>query len=419
MNICELIILIVISTILLANYCKHFDLMYPPVLQSALWLVIYSIYLFDKSDLIPVSGRIDFIIVLGVVLFSLGSFFATHKLRFRPENSVHFVYSFEYNKAVSDTLFWLSFLLLPVFIYHAYEIGRGSGAESFLSGLRNSIIDEEAQEATSFLRYLVPVSLASSWSQLMIKEHTGKKLKLYISLLVALAYSFFSTARTSFFILFITWFGILMMLRRISISKGIAYFFTLMTGVFIVIGTLYGKGINGGSDLASSIETFGDLAKSYIVAPLPALDGYLNDLNEFTFGQNTFRAFIVIVNKFGTHLAMQPLRQEFVFVPMQTNVYTVYQAYLKDFYYYGLIFIQLFAGFLHGFFYKKAVSGSSFFIVIYSLSLYPLFMQFFDDQYFKAMSLWLQFSIIFAFLYYKVYLGKELTPGYGRIGMRS
>jgi oligosaccharide repeat unit polymerase len=86
--------------------------------------------------------------------------------------------------------------------------------------------------------------------------------------------------------------------------------------------------------------------------------------------------------------------QPYIKTPVLTNVYTVYQPYFLDFSYVGVVLIQFFLGLLHGHIYKRAVSGSAFFVTLYGLSLYPLVMQFFQDQYLNLLSTWVQFAVV-------------------------
>lgn len=394
-----------------ANYAKHNDVLYPPVLQAALWLVIYIVYLSSKAELIQVANRINYIIIGGVFFFSVGGCLATYGLKFSASNAKPTIIPASiYNKYMLDILFYFSLVMLPFFIYSSYSIGKSTGADQFFVGLRIAMIDDTTPKGSPLWGYLVPISMALVWCQIIIKQKMQKPTKLYLSLFIVISYAFFSTARTSFFIFIIVAFGILAIMRRISISKALIYLSTLLLGVFIAVGTFFGKGINDNVNFIDNINSLLLFLKSYLVASIPALDIYIDGLTEVSFGKNTFRIISAILNAIGFNFDMPPLRQEFVNVPLQTNVYTLYQPYISDFGYFGVIIIQLVAGFTHGYFYRKAVLGVGFFVALYSIMLYPLFMQFFDDQYFRAMSLWLQFTIIFSCVFNFKYKNRKLSP---------
>jgi oligosaccharide repeat unit polymerase len=117
------------------------------------------------------------------------------------------------------------------------------------------------------------------------------------------------------------------------------------------------------------------------------------------YGENMLRFLFVILNKLGFNIRPVLLRQEFVAVPLLTNVYTIYQPYYGDFSIFGALLIQFFLGLWHGFIYLKARLNKPLYIILYALFLYPLFMQFFQDQYFNLLSTWIQCFIVL-FLYF-------------------
>jgi oligosaccharide repeat unit polymerase len=88
------------------------------------------------------------------------------------------------------------------------------------------------------------------------------------------------------------------------------------------------------------------------------------------------------------------LIKEFTYVPDLTNVYTVYEVYFRDFSYSGILIPPLFlVG--HYWLYRKALLFGGVWIFYYSASVYPLVMQFFQDQYFSILSLWIQVAFWF------------------------
>jgi len=81
--------------------------------------------------------------------------------------------------------------------------------------------------------------------------------------------------------------------------------------------------------------------------------------------------------------------REFTLVPDLTNVYTVYDPYYRDFGNLGFLFVFIFI-ILHVAFYQRSYSKGGIYVFLYSATLYPLIMQFFQDQYFSLISMWAQ-----------------------------
>jgi oligosaccharide repeat unit polymerase len=130
----------------------------------------------------------------------------------------------------------------------------------------------------------------------------------------------------------------------------------------------------------------------YALAPLPAFDLFLHRGDALQYGANTFRTLMAVAAKLGLNAHPVPLVEEFVDIPGagRWNTFTVYRPYYADFGLAGALGAMFVLGAAHGLIYRRARSGDHFFIAIYALSLYPLLMQFFQDQYFSLMSLWIQ-----------------------------
>lgn len=114
---------------------------------------------------------------------------------------------------------------------------------------------------------------------------------------------------------------------------------------------------------------------------------------DFTFGENTFRFLRAVLNSIGYNLKTNSLVNNFVNISNDnaSNVYTFYHYYAMDF---GMIYaliIQFFIGVFHGYLYVKMTRKSPFWVYLFALSIYPLLMQFFQDQYFSLTSTWIQY----------------------------
>lgn len=112
-------------------------------------------------------------------------------------------------------------------------------------------------------------------------------------------------------------------------------------------------------------------------------------------GLYTFRFFCAIFNALGFNLKVVSIVEPFrIFLDnLNGNVYTVYKWYANDFGVVYAVIMQGIFGFIHGkiaknYFQKKNVKS----MVIYSISFFPLFMQFFDDEYISKTSTWIQIA---------------------------
>jgi oligosaccharide repeat unit polymerase len=144
------------------------------------------------------------------------------------------------------------------------------------------------------------------------------------------------------------------------------------------------------SGFSENLESFLENLISYTIAPVLALFGLMNTELMLDYGLNSLRGLIAVLYSFG--LIESPpvnLIKNYEFVPNPTNVYTVYEVYFRDFYYFGLLIPPLFL-LVHWWLYAKALRIGGRWVFYYAASVYPLLMQFFQDQYFSLFSMWVQ-----------------------------
>jgi oligosaccharide repeat unit polymerase len=288
---------------------------------------------------------------------------------------------------------------LPFYIRASYQIFLESNKEEFFTGLRNELY--EGEKGIGVLKYLTSLSFATFGFNLFSfyrKKGKIENLLLIISLICVLGYTIFATGRVFFLSLLSIFIGIKSMSKtKTPVWHFMAIFFGFIL-LFILLGAVYGKGANLYSSFAENIPLAIEGVGMYTVAPLNALDLQINTNNFLpSNGDYTLRFFLKIIMEMGfmSQRKIQPLIQDYSFVPYPTNVYTYYQPYIRDFgLLYSLIMLMIF-GALHSWVYRKAVrTGSLRFILYFSFLLYPLLMTFFNDVYMVG------FSFLFQLLVY-------------------
>jgi oligosaccharide repeat unit polymerase len=225
-----------------------------------------------------------------------------------------------------------------------------------------------------------------------------------ISLLISLAYASAYAGRTVFLSLFLMLSGILLATRRVSPIRVISVFGVAGLLVFVIVGIALDKGGTTfaalfDSDVWDGASALGDVVVFYMLAALPSFDMHMLSKEHYDLGVNTFRFLFAVLNRIGFEAEVVPTIKEFQGLPFTSNVYTVYRPYFDDFSIFGAIFIQLFLGLLHGSLYRNMGKGPVH-IMLYSIFLYPLFMQFFHDQYFSVLSMWIQYGLLLALYSY-------------------
>ena len=125
--------------------------------------------------------------------------------------------------------------------------------------------------------------------------------------------------------------------------------------------------------------TFLDFFAIYVLSPAVAFEYVEEDLTP-QLGSHTFQTIYMFLNRFGGDYEVNAKIQEFVWVPLPTNVYTVFQPFFEDFKYKGVALFAMFYGVFSGLAYRMARNGNSVGKCLYVYVVYVLALQFFQEN---------------------------------------
>jgi oligosaccharide repeat unit polymerase len=401
MNALQCLTLWGVFTLAIVNYRRFRDVLYPPVIQAIVWFVVLAGYLMNKDKFNEVSDDLYLIVLNGVLMFSIGGYLTTYKVRIPVLQTSDAPYTLT-DSAYSRLLFWFPLLCLPLFLIRAYELGHGGPTDFLLINIRHVLLTEGLEEGYGVLQYLVPISFLSSGLQLYRHLYHDNWLRLGVSFTVAITYAVLSTGRGFVLLLLIMLAGITMITRKTDPLRGWGYFTMALCGALLFAGYMLQKGLHVQNDLSENVLALQQHFTAYLVGSLPAFDHYWHADQELEYGVNTFRSVLAGLQRIGLDVEVPPLIQEMVYIPIEFNVYTIYLPYSKDYGAAGILLVQLLFGAWHGYLFKKANGGTPFHVMLYALFLFPLVMQFFQDQYFSLLSMWLQFGSLMVILFYRL-----------------
>jgi oligosaccharide repeat unit polymerase len=159
------------------------------------------------------------------------------------------------------------------------------------------------------------------------------------------------------------------------------------------------------------------ILENYLCGGVVAYVDWIN-MSHHTYGYGiyTFRFFLAIINAVGFDVEVVPMVEKYVanINGNVGNVYTFYKWYANDF---GLLYAmswQFIVGIIHGYITKKMYSRKTEkWLLVFSISFYPLVMQFFMDEYITMLSAWVQIAFwIVIFLNTKVFYTHSQVPVY-------
>lgn len=168
---------------------------------------------------------------------------------------------------------------------------------------------------------------------------------------------------------------------------------TIVVSVFILVFTLQlARGGNYKIEKDFLITFF----YGYFLSPLPAFDLLLKgeiNLETNMFGGGSLQFFYRVLERFGVCSVPELVYRSnnWVAVPVLTNVFTILGNYYTDFKVLGIILVAMIYGLIYGILYSKLSKGHSIFSrIFYALWYYCLIFQFFGDWFFGFFSVTLQ-----------------------------
>ena len=373
------------------------DIAYPPFLQNLVWIAVLSLLAIFGSDFSSVNGFILTAVTLAAVGFSVGGWIAYASQR-KERRKLEVEPSKDYTRALT-ALTILAVGIFPLFLWRILTIAQFDISQGFFNRLREALIADDGQNMAGIGYYFYLCLIIFLLHYISSKRIFTIRNAIFFALPLSVAILF--VAKGFVFFLLCAFVGATLVQRKASSAQAIALASAIFGSTFLLI--IFARS----SDSAAGSEFVVESLKVYSLAGLPAL----TELTSFGLsgnGENVFRNLVVWLSRLGFDLTPPPMLQPYVYVPYGTNVYTYLRPYLIDFGLLGVFFFNGLLGFISVYSYLKARGGSAPFIIIHSLLYYPLIMQFFDDQYFQLLTLWIYISV-FLIIYFKLFRYR-ITP---------
>jgi oligosaccharide repeat unit polymerase len=394
----ELLLLITIAGFTLASH-RSMGLANPFQIYFLIWLLVFFGYYFSGNSYIKVQPEflMLFLVAKSISFMLLIIILKNSSLRLAARTIT--VIKVKNASLVSIAQIIVT-VLMPFAYSKALSLSGGFDIFSVLGYIQLRSSMTEDGQGFGFLAYFSVLSyIVSSISVVMyVKKEIGI-VRLIFSISVSLFYVYLATGRTGVLLLLILLFAPSILLKIIKI-KAILIFSLLVTILFVFIASMTAKGISIDANFSENLKSFLENIRGYTVAPFLALSVFINSEFSLGFGENIFRTFFALAYSLRlTDQAPIALIKSYAYVPDATNVYTVYETYFRDFYYIGILIPPFFLLF-HWWLYTKSMKLGGIWIFYYSASIYPLMMQFFQDQYFSLLSTWVQVGF-----WYWIFLG--------------
>lgn len=367
------------------------DAIHPSVLVTALWGTLLSLFQALPHSMTPISLSTTLLVVVGAVFFWFGCLL-TPTPSTLPLGQVRWEATL-----LRPVLFWVAVAGLPLYCLRALEVAESANiSEIWFVNLRIALSFDEGDFLTyGPLAYLLPLAFTSTLIELAASRAVLFERRGWLAFASSVVYAVLSTGRTFLLLLLLAVGFMLLVQRRVSLGRFLFFGLFGIALVFFGIGALANK---IAVDVVESVNlTPLDSLALYVFSPLSALDVALNANRALDWGLNIFRSPLAVLKVLGFDVVVVPLVKEYVDVPLPTNVYTFFLPYVHDFGIPGVLAALVALGTSHTVLYEKARGGDPRLVMACALSVYPLTMQFFQDQYLSLLTTWVQFGVLITF----------------------
>ena len=164
-----------------------------------------------------------------------------------------------------------------------------------------------------------------------------------------------------------------------------------------IIGLFFLFNLSKEDSNAKESLTFMDFFGTYVTSPIVAFERLRITLTD-VFAPNTLNDFYPQLLRFCIKVDTIERLQDFVFVPIVTNVYTIMQPFYNDFGHVGVAFFGFLYGSVFGFVYCRFREGSELFKCFYTYLVEVIIIQFYNENLLQVFHLVLETALVIILL---------------------
>ena len=358
----------------------------PWFLTIAIWGLILGLYYLLDTDLYPITKQFYICFLLWLPIFCLCAI-ATYMLSSRSDYGMT-TGGIDFNKSLFLLFFGISLIITPLYVYRVIQIVTMFGTEDLMTNVRTLAVYGEGQ---GILNYSAVINQAL----FVVALWAHPKIPIWQIVILGLACLMNALAimekGTMFFVFVSTMF--------VLFEKKVIRIRTILTFsiLIIILFYIFNLGRAGEDSDYQKEETLFDFFTMYALSPPVAFCQLLPEVIP-QFGTNTFETVYLFLQRFGADVVVKDKLQEFVFVPVSTNVYTIFQPFFIDFGYRGVAFFAAVYGCVCGFLYRLFRNGNGAGTCLYTYAVDVLLLQFYQENVFLSMVFVLQFAFFIVLL---------------------
>jgi oligosaccharide repeat unit polymerase len=357
------------------------DIFSPWFLTAAVWFAILFLFLFNET-LDPLGPQFLTSVTIWVPIFCVSSLLTYYALPAHEKKEKGT--SIDINTGVFNVLFFLSVVMTPLYLYRIMQTIMLFDPADMLYNLR--IMAVYGEQDYGILKYSSVINM--SLLAVAIWHYPKTPLWKLLTIYFECGLSAFAIMEKGMLFFFLTATVFVLYEKKVIKVRSIA----IGAAVVVVLFFLMNSARDSSEVSDEDKMTFIDFFALYILSPSVAYERISEDLSG-QFGSNTFYAFYNILNRFGADFEINLKLKEFVWVPIPTNVYTIFQPFFQDFGQKGVALFAFLYGSLSGWAYRLFRNGNVFGKCVYIYIAYVLILQFFQDNLILSAPIVAQFLI--------------------------
>ncbi|MGJ1433089.1 O-antigen polymerase [Sphingobacterium spiritivorum] len=392
----EYIVFIILSLFVIVGLLTSRSWLAPEVLSPLSWLSILIIYYTFDHGMLSLSDDVLSVILIWNCSLLIGMYISKSV----NASVKDFAGMTSFSPKLRDLYFKISIIGFLPTLYIIYQQVSALEGDFFYRLRAANVGIAESKISLGIFAYVLTFAFVSYMIELISYQRGQQKLKLYIILLINIAFAVSTMSKSSFLFLIVSSLFVLSAKVRLPIKKVLTY--VLLT-FFFMFGV---QKLRDGSESKSSTATTLYL---YMLAGVPALDKIVqSDMTSRSSGQNTMafinnvRSKLVGADKEKKGYVGDVTYEGYIAVPSPylTNVYTVIGPIWLDFRYTGLIICSLIVGWFSRYYYKLSIKGYQWASILYAYFACVLILQFFGEYIFTNLSYLIQL-IVLSYLPYR------------------
>ena len=346
------------------NHIAFGSIMAPPMLFVSMWTVTLATLALCGDLFSPVSVVTLLIYLVGALVFSIGGMLALTMGPKSPRRSP-ILLSYErhhYCRVVLDFLFVVCLCGLPFFVHRMLDPVGGWANPTALLEVRHNVVDSTGRTSTfSVVNNLAVLARFVAFG--LFFENDGsraRRWRAYLSLLPAIAYGSVAGSKGPALtilltVAFLTW----LRLGRVTFTSAVAIALLCIVCFSVGLLVINYSYVQFSSARQASTQLAWVLPSYWLGGPV-AFDQIVRDPGSVPSSQPIDSFFVESANSLGAQFETVSPHAQFTSISSDgdindTNVYTIYFSYYKDYGWFGMIVLMTIAGFCLTLLYQLAL----------------------------------------------------------------